>query len=119
MTHADPIAEMMASWKKATDEFLATWSEVLEKQTGSEEHEQVVQELRKTYLGTQANLAEARKRFAEPAMELAGGVPLGEFRRLMDQVTTILLRLDHIDDQLAALRAAKPKGGGKKKKAAD
>jgi hypothetical protein len=116
MTQADPLAEMMSAWKKASDEFMATWSQTLEQQKGSPEQEQLVQQLRDTYLGTQANMAEARKRFAEPAVEMAGGVPLSEFRRLMDQVHTILGRLDHIDDQLAAIRTGK-KPRRKRKKA--
>ncbi len=39
-------------------------------------------------------------------IEAAGAVPLTEFRRLMDQVHTILLRLDRIDDVLRDLKAA-------------
>jgi predicted nucleic acid-binding Zn-ribbon protein len=116
MTQADPLAEMMTAWKKASDEFMGAWAQTLEQNKGTDEHEKTVQQLRDTYLGTQANLAEARKRFSEPAIEMAGGVPLSEFRRLMDQVQTILGRLDHIDDQLAAIRTGK-KPGRKKKKA--
>jgi predicted nucleic acid-binding Zn-ribbon protein len=116
VTQADPLAEMMTAWKKASDEFMSAWAQTLEQNKGTDEHEKTVQQLRDTYLGTQANLAEARKRFAEPAIEMAGGVPLSEFRRLMDQVQTILGRLDHIDDQLAAIRTGK-KPGRKKKKA--
>lgn len=116
MTQTDPVSEMMAAWKKAADDFLGTWAQAMEKAGATEEHRESLEQLRDTYLGAQTNLAEARKRFAEPAVEMAGGVPLGEFRRLMDQVHTILLRLDRIDDELAALRAdvrAKPRGSKK------
>lgn len=116
VTQTDPVSEMMAAWKKAADDFLGTWAQAMEKAGATEEHRESLEQLRDTYLGTQANLVEARKRFAEPAVEMAGGVPIGEFRRLMDQVHTILLRLDRIDDELAALRAdvrAKPRGSKK------
>ncbi len=48
---------------------------------------------------------------------MAGGVPLSEFRRLMDQMNTVLLRLDRIDDQLTELVAKKRRP--RKRKSAD
>ena len=47
-------------------------------------------------------------------VEMAGGVPLSEFRRLMDQMNTVLLRLDRIDDQLTELVVKKRKSRRKK-----
>ena len=114
MTQADPFTEMMAAWKKTTDDFMKTWSQALESAKDTEESEEAVKQARDTYLGTQANIAEARKKVAEPMVEMAGGVPLSEFRRLMDQINTILLRLDRIDDQLSALTAKKRRNGKKK-----
>jgi predicted nucleic acid-binding Zn-ribbon protein len=114
MTQADPFAEMMSAWKKTTDEFLKTWNTAIEGASESGEQEEAVRQARDTYLGTQANLAEARKKIAEPAVEMAGGVPLSEFRRLMDQMNTVLLRLDRIDDQLTELVAKKRRPRKKK-----
>lgn len=115
MTQPDPFAELMATWKKTTDEFMKTWGDTLAKAKDSEEMTEATEQMRDTYLGTQANLNEARRKFAEPTVEMAGGVPLSEFRRLMDQMNTVLLRLDRIDDQLAALAVKKRKPAAKKK----
>ncbi|MCA9824027.1 MAG: hypothetical protein KC482_00595 [Dehalococcoidia bacterium] len=114
MTQTDPFSEMMAAWKKTTDDFLKTWNSAVESATGSEESDEAARQARATYLGTQTNLAEARKKVAEPMVEMAGGVPLSEFRRLMDQMNTVLLRLDRIDDQLTELVVKKRKSRRKK-----
>jgi hypothetical protein len=114
MTQADPFSEMMAAWKKTTDEFMKTWSNAVEQATQGEEAEEAARQARDTYLGTQANVAEARKKVAEPMVEMTGHVPLTEFRRLMDQMNTVLLRLDRIDDRLAELTAKKRRPRKKK-----
>jgi hypothetical protein len=51
-------------------------------------------------------MAKAAREAYGPIVEAVGAVPLSEFQRLADQVHTILLRLDRIDDALAALMAA-------------
>ncbi|MGI8927609.1 MAG: hypothetical protein ACR2HN_13345 [Tepidiformaceae bacterium] len=103
MTQPDPFAAVLESWKKATDDYLATWSKTFEQLSGNEQAAAAQREATKTFLGAQSAMAGAARQVYGPMVEAAGGVPLGEFRRLMDQVHTILLRLDRIDDALYAL----------------
>jgi hypothetical protein len=63
-------------------------------------------EAEKNYVAARAAMAKAAREAYGPIIEAVGAVPLSEFQRLADQVHTILLRLDRIDDALATLIAA-------------
>lgn len=74
-------------------------------------------------MAARAAMAKAAREAYGPIVEAVGAVPLVEFQRLQDQVHTILLRLDRIDDALSALLSASAvepektvKAKGKKKK---
>lgn len=99
----DPFSDMMSAWKKATDSFITTAGKSFDQATNSPEGEAAGQEAQKTYIGMRAAMAEAAKNAYGPVIEAVGAVPLSEFQRLADQVHTILLRLDRIDDALRAL----------------
>jgi hypothetical protein len=101
----DAFSSMMAAWKKATDDYLAAWGPTLEAATRSEAGAAALQETAKTLLGARTAMAQAARQVYEPLVQAAGGVPLSEFRRLQDEVHSILLRLDRIDDALAELLA--------------
>jgi hypothetical protein len=99
----DPFSDMMAAWKKATDSFISTASKTFEQAAGTPEGEAAGQEAQKSYIGMRAAMADAAKNAYGPVIEAVGAVPLSEFQRLADQVHTILLRLDRIDDALREL----------------
>jgi hypothetical protein len=99
------LTEMMASWKKMSDEFLGAWGKAVEGVVASPEGQAATAETEKTYVGARAAMAQAAKNAYGPIIEAVGAVPLSEFQRLADQVHTVLLRLDRIDDQLARLVA--------------
>lgn len=105
----DPFAPIMASWKQASETYLSTWTKVLESMSQVPQAEEAGEEVEKTALGAQAAAREMSRQAFEPMVELAGGVPLSEFRRLMDAVHGIHLRLDRIDDQLRELTAEQRK----------
>lgn len=99
-----PIADLVAGWKKATDEYISTWSQTFAQLQQVPGAEAAQQDALKTFLGAQAAFAEAARQVFGPMVEAAGGVPIAEFRRLMDDVHTVLLRLDRLDDAVAELR---------------
>jgi hypothetical protein len=118
----DPFSDMMAAWKKATDSFIGAAGKSFEQAAGSPAGEAAGQEAQKTYLGMRAAMADAAKNAYGPVIEAVGAVPLSEFQRLADQVHTILLRLDRIDDALRELAenrdtpsAGEPRPAGQKK----
>lgn len=102
----NPYSDMMSAWKKANDDFTATWGKSFQQMTGSAEGEAATQEFQKTYLGMRTAMADAAKNAYGPVIEAVGAVPLSEFQRLADQVHTILLRMDRIDDALRELAVA-------------
>lgn len=102
----------MASWKQATDTYLASWTKAFDSMSKLPAATEPGQKSEKNSLGAQAAAREVSRQALEPMVQLAGGVPLSEFRRLMDQVHGIHLRLDKIEDQLRLLTA----GQAKKKK---
>ena len=114
----DPVADSIAAWKKMTDEYLATLGKSLEEAKASGVTESAGQQAEKAYLEIQNMMRSASQQAYSPVVEAFGAVPLTEFQRLQDQVHTILLRLDRIDDALRALRdmpAAAPKAKKRKK----
>lgn len=116
----NPMADMLTQWKTVSDAFIAQWGKAFEQTVADPRTEEASQEGQRTYLGVRAAMAEAARNAYGPVIEAVGAVPLSEFQRLSDQVHTILLRLDHIDDQLLEIRArqenaAKAKGKRKKK----
>ena len=120
MTHPS-LADLMNQWKQMTDTFMSTWGESVETFGSSPEGQKATGEFEKTYVATRANMAKAAREAWGPIVEAAGAVPLAEFQRLADQVHTILLRLDRIDDALAALAGgmqppSKPAKPAKKRK---
>lgn len=112
------LADLMTQWKQMTDTFMSTMGKSVESMASSEEGQTATGEFEKTYVATRANMAKAAKEAWGPIVEAAGAVPLAEFQRLADQVHTILLRLDRIDDALTALAAGslQPSKPGKKRK---
>src|SRR5690606_30008465 len=112
----DPIASMVAAWKQASDTYIQAWGRAFEAATSSDAGNDALQEMRKTSLGSEATMRALSREAAEPLVMLAGGVPLSEFRRLADQVQTLLLRLDRIDDTLRELRDLAARGTRDKKK---
>lgn len=113
------MAEAIAAWKAATQTYLDTWGQAFEQTMAMPGAQEATDEGQKTLIGTRATLNEMTRRVFEPMVELSGGVPLGEFRRMADAIHTVLLRLDAIDDRLTGLEAAAggaPKAEGKKRK---
>jgi len=112
------LADLMNQWKQMTDTFVASWSKSVGDIASSPEGQAASSETEKTYVATRANMSKAAREAWGPIVEAAGAVPLAEFQRLADQVHTILLRLDRIDDALAALaeKSDKPKKRKKKKR---
>jgi len=123
MPDNNPMADMLSQWKTVSDAFIAQWGKAFEQTVADPNTEAATQEGQRTYLGVRAAMAEAARNAYGPVIEAVGAVPLTEFQRLADQMQTVLLRLDHIDDQLLEIRArqdrepkvAKPKGKGKKR----
>lgn len=105
----DPFATLMATWKQATDTYLATWNKTLDSMSQLPGSTELGSESEKNTLGAQAAAREVSRQALEPLVELAGGVPLSEFRRLMDHVHGVHLRLDKIEDQLRLLTADQKK----------
>lgn len=101
-----PFGDILGAWKKATGDYLATWGKTFEQLAGPGQAEQARREATKTFLGAQAAIAEQARQVWGPMIEAAGAVPITEFRRLLDQVDTIMLRLDRIDEALRDLKAA-------------
>ena len=110
----DPYATLMASWKQATDTYISTWNKTLESMSDLPRAGEANMEVEKNALGAQAAAREMSRQSFEPLVEMAGGVPLSEFRRLLDHVHGVHLRLDKIDDQLRDLTVEHTK---KKKRA--
>ena len=102
----DPFNDMMAAWKKLNDEFLSSWGKAFEGFAATREGEAAAQEAQKSYVAMRNAMNEAARTTYGPIIEAVGAVPLTEFHRLADQVHTILLRLDRIDDALRELAAA-------------
>lgn len=101
----EPMAEMLSNWKKMSEQIMSTWGKGMAAGAKSDEGAAAMREMEKAYLGMRTLMGQAAKSAYEPIVSAAGAVPLSEFQRLADQVHTILLRLDRIDDALAALRA--------------
>ncbi len=102
----DPMAALLQTWKQATDAYMAAFGQAADKAADTPAAEDLQTEAQKTYLGTRTAMGEMTRHAYEPLIEMAGGVPLSEFRRLMDMVYGLHLRLDRVDDALAALSAA-------------
>lgn len=100
----DPIAESVAAWKKMTDEYLASLGKSLEEAKASGATEAAGQQAERAYLEIQNLMRTARQQAYAPVVEAFGAVSLTEFQRLQDQVHTVLLRLDKIDDVLREIR---------------
>lgn len=98
------MAEMMANWKKLSERVLATWGDQVAAGVKSEEGAAALAEMERAFLEMRTQVGQASRTAFEPLVAAAGGVPFSEFQRLADQVHTILLRLDRIDDALVALR---------------
>jgi hypothetical protein len=114
----DPFSDMMAAWKKVNDDFLASWGKAVEGFSATKEGEAATQEAQKSYVAMRNAMNEAARTTYGPIIEAVGAVPLTEFQRLADQVHTILLRLDRIDDALRELaeEAKPPEKPAKKRK---
>jgi hypothetical protein len=116
----DPVADSVAAWKKMTDEYLAALGKSLEEAKASGATEAATQQAERSYLEMQNLMRTTAQQAYAPMVEAFGAVPLTEFQRLQDQVHTILLRLDRIDDALREIRdgmggvAAKGKKAKKK-----
>lgn len=116
------IADLLNQWKSMSDQFLKSWGQAYESAASTPEGQAATSEAEKNYVAARAAMAKAAREAYGPVIEAVGAVPLSEFQRLMDQVTTIMLRLDRIDDAIATLAQAqnvtpkqKPKARKKKK----
>lgn len=98
------MAEMMAVWKTLSERVLSTWGSQMTAGVKSEEGAAAMAEMERAFLEMRTQVGQASRTAFEPLVAAAGGVPFSEFQRLADQVHTILLRLDRIDDALVALR---------------
>lgn len=103
MTQPPSLTDLMAHWKSLNDQFISSLGKGFEAFLGTAEGQAAAGEAEKNYVATRANLAKTARETFGPMVEAAGAVPLAEFQRLADQVHTILLRLDRIDDALAKL----------------
>jgi hypothetical protein len=110
------IADLMSQWKSMSDQFLKQWGQVYEATSSTPEGQAMTGEIEKNYVAARAAMAKAAREAYGPIVEAVGAVPLVEFQRLQDQVHTILLRLDRIDDALATLLAAQAPEAPKPKK---
>ncbi len=106
------MAGLIQSWRQAADAYIAAFGQVTDTLSASPAGERVSRESEKTYLGSRATLAEITRSTYEPLVEMAGGVPLTEFRRLMDLVQGLHLRMDRIDDALAQLKSTGASANG-------
>lgn len=97
------IGDLMAQWKAMSDQFLSSWGKTYTDAMHTPEGEAFTGETEKNYIAARAAMARAAREAYGPIIEAVGAVPLTEFQRLADQVHTILLRLDRIDDALAQL----------------
>lgn len=102
------IADLMSQWKSMSDQFLKQWGQVYEATSSTPEGQAFSGEVEKNYVAARAAMAKAARDAYGPIVEAVGAVPLVEFQRLQDQVHTILLRMDRIDDALQALLDAQP-----------
>lgn len=109
MTQPPSLADLMNQWKSLNDQFISSLGKGFEAFVGTPEGQAAASEAEKTYVATRANLARTARETFGPMVEAAGAVPLAEFERLADQVHTILLRLDRIDDALAKLAESREK----------
>jgi hypothetical protein len=100
------IGDLMTQWKQMSDQFLKSFGQMYDATAKSEEGQAATQEFEKNYVAARAAMAKAAREAYGPIIEAVGAVPLTEFQRLQDQVHTVLLRLDRIDDALATLLAA-------------
>lgn len=103
----DAMAEMMANWKKLSDQVVSSWGAQMSAGTKSEEGAAAMAEMERAYLEMKTQMGQASRTAFEPLVSAAGGVPFSEFQRLADQVHTILLRMDRIDDALLDLRTTR------------
>jgi len=102
-----PISDLMNQWKAMSDQFLKQWGQVYEATSSTPEGQAFSGEVEKNYVAARAAMAKAARDAYGPIVEAVGAVPLAEFQRLQDQVHTILLRMDRIDDALSALMASR------------
>lgn len=103
----DAMAEMMANWKQLSDRVVATWGTRMSAGANSEEGAAAMAEMERTFLEMRTQMGQTSRIAFEPIVSAAGGVPFSEFQRLADQVHTILLRMDRIDDALLDLRTTR------------
>lgn len=103
----DATAEMMANWKKLSDQVLSAWGTQMSAGVKSDEGATALAEMERAFLEMRTQIGQASRTAFEPLVSAAGGVPFSEFQRLADQVHTILLRMDRIDDALIDLRGAR------------
>lgn len=100
------IADLMSQWKSMSDQFVKNWGQAYEASTSSPEGQAMTGEMEKNYVAARAAMAKAARDAYGPIVEAVGAVPLVEFQRLQDQLHTVLLRMDRIDDALATLVSA-------------
>ena len=103
----DAMAEMMTNWKKLSDRVVASWGTQMSAGAKSEEGAAALAEMERTFLEMKTQIGQTSRTAFEPMVSAAGGVPFSEFQRLADQVHTILLRMDRIDDALLDLRTTR------------
>lgn len=106
MTEPSATGEWLTQWREMTQTYIAAWEQSFARLQASPGFKQATDEGAATALGMRSALADLNQRVTGPLIEMSGGVSQAEHRRLADEVHTVLLRLDRIDDQLAAIRSA-------------
>ena len=101
----NPAADAVAMWKKLTDEYLGRLGQTLTAARASGATEAMLGEAERAYVEIQGLMKTASQKAYAPVVEAFGAVPVTEFQRLQDQVHTILLRLDRIDDVLREVKS--------------
>lgn len=113
------IGDLMTQWKQMSDQFMKNWGQVYESTTSSPEGQALSGEAEKNYVAARAAMAKAARDAYGPIIEAVGAVPLSEFQRLSDQIQTIMLRMDKIDDalqELIAMQQPEPRPAPKPRK---
>ena len=105
MTTPDPMADLFAQWKKATDAYMEMWTKAFEQAKQAPGSSEAQREAAATALGAHHATNEVTREAFEPMIALMGGVPLSEFRRLADDVHALHLRMDTVDDRLRRIEA--------------
>ena len=106
MTDPSATGQWLNQWREMTRSDIGACEQTFAQLQASPEWKQASDEGSATLLGMRSALADLNERVVGPLIEMSGGVSQADHRRLADEVHTVLLRLDRIDDQLGEIRRA-------------